>query len=437
MKKKLLFTLILILVLAGIYFFKRENPKTPIYCTDCNVVLVSFDTLRQDHVSSYKYGRNTTPNIDKFVQDSFKFNDAVSVSSWTIPSTMSILTGVYPKTHKVLNKETVFPSGEIVETNLKELSPNIKTVAEILKENNYKTAGFTGGSGVKSSFGFNQGFDTYYDEMDFAGFSTTVPKAIDWIKENKEDKFFLFLHGYDVHGQFVPEDGYDKRFVDFEYKGNLTGSKEEQEKLRDEGLIKGELFLTDEDVSFLTALYDEKIQRMDDEFEKFIAEYEKLELIDKTIFILTSDHGEEFYEHGQIDHGHSLYEELIRVPLFIKIPNTKGVEIANQVTNMDIVPTIADLLGISLSENSDSTSLIPAMQGVRFEQNIFPETDYRYAIFLRAVRTPKYQKYIFNPETKIGEYYDIKKDPLEKVNLLIQGSPSDINTLMNLLDEHF
>lgn len=420
-----------------------KDRKLKLDCYDCNVVFVSFDTLRADHTGFSGYGRNITPNIDEFAKRGFVFTDAVSVSSWTLPSSMSWFTGVYPSKHKVTNKFTILPGGREEITNLTKVSPGIKTLAEVFKENGYLTGGFTGGAGIHRQFGFDKGFDIYVDDRDFSGFEYTYPKAIEWIKTNKDSKLFIFLHGYNIHGQYTPSDGYDKRFVDFEYKGKLTGSKEEQKDLREEGLNRGEIFLTSDDVRFLEALYDEKIQRADKIFSQFVEEYESLGLLNKTVFILTSDHGEELYEHGQIDHGHSLYEELIRVPLIITIPGgNKASKINYQVRSIDIMPTILDILGLKsddmINNQLAGESLVPLFKGERKNYDAFSETDYRYAVFKKSIRTYDGWKLIKDLEKKTDEIYFLESDKSEKDNLLRKNTEKFryLNSSMNnLLDQ--
>ena len=283
-----IFIATLAVILVGFVFLgKNEKKSTFKPCPECNLVFVSFDTLRASNVSALGYKRKTTPTIDEFAQKGFNFTNAVSVTSWTLPATMSWFTGVYPSQHKVLNKFTINDLKEEKISNLGELSPDLRTLAQILGQDGFRTGAFTGGAGVNHQFGFNQGFEIYTDEKDFAGFEESVPRALAWIKDHQKEKFFVFLHGYDIHGQYVPKEGYDRRFVDFAYQGKLTGSKEEQKELRERGLTQGRLFLTQDDVRFLTALYDEKIQRADEKFSQFVEEYKKLGLLEKTIFILT------------------------------------------------------------------------------------------------------------------------------------------------------
>jgi len=430
-----IFIALILLILTVPLKWKKE----PITCANCNIVLVSFDTLRAENVGIYGYSRNTSPTIDEFGKRGFIFTNAISVTSWTLPSHMSWFTGVYPSQHKVLNKFVIKENGDEEITNLENVAPDMITLAEVLRENGYKTGGFTGGAGVHHQFGFDKGFEIYTDDKDFAGFEESTPKALEWIKEHKDEKLFVFLHGYDIHGQYVPEEGYDYRFIDFEYKGNLTGSKEEQKELREEGLVRGQIFLTKEDVKFLKALYDEKIQRADEQFALFIEEYARLGLMDKTIFILTSDHGEELYEHGRIDHGHSLYEELINVPLVITLPGaTKSKKIGSQVRSIDLMPTILDLVQArsnTVRDQIEGMSLRGFMESKGKNLDVFPETDYRYSTFQRAVRTSDSWKLILNLETDTKELYNLNNDPRERENIANKET-KQINSLEQKLQNH-
>lgn len=405
---------IFLIIIAFFYFFNKVTlRKEPVkICPDCNVVLVSLDTLRADKVG------DLTPNLETFSENSYVFENAVSVTSWTLPSMMSIFTSLYPSEHGVINKYSLDNIEQEEIMTLDKQFPGQKTLAQVFKENGYLTAAFTGGAGVESVYGFDKGFDIYSDDEDFAGFSKTIPEALSWIKQNKEDQFFVFLHGYDVHGQYVPEGGYDKRFVDFDYEGDLTGSKEEQKHLREVGHLEGSLYLEEEDVRFLTALYDEKVQRADNRLGEFLKEYESMGLMENTIFIITSDHGEELYEHGRIDHGHSLYDELIRVPLIIFIPNqtNKRILLPEQVRSIDIFPTVLELAAIDFEDKISGESLISLMQGDKIyrEDDVFLETDYRYIVFERGVRTSNTWKLIYDLKMQSYQLFNLKDDPLEQ-----------------------
>lgn len=418
------------------------SAELPLKYKDYNVVFVSFDALQAAHVHSLGYPKDVTPTIDALAEKGFSFTNNISTASWTVPASMTWFTGVYPSEHRLTNKFSVFNPPNNVLSNLKKLSPNIVTLAEILKQNGYATGGFTGNAGVNGFFGYAQGFDTYfYEKGKFGSMGVSAPKGLEWLKQNKDKKFFMFLHGYDIHGQGIPEGGFDYRFVDKGYDNKYTGSAMEQEALREEGLEKGSVALRDEDVKFWRAIYDEKIQRTDARFRKFLEEFEKLGLMDKTIFVLTSDHGTEFHEHKRFDHGFSLYDELIHVPLVIRLPGqTAGKVVKDQVSSIDVMPTILDLLDVKMPENAKGqlrgASLVAAMQGQKVAKDVYFETDYRLYTYKRGIQTVDGWKLIYTLENKGRELYNIKTDPAETRNL-IDKEPKRAYELEQRLFAHF
>lgn len=399
----------------------------PMKYKDYNVVFVSFDALQAAHVGALGYRDNVTPTIDAMAKQGFNFAKNISVASWTVPASMTWFTGVYPSEHRLTNKFSVFnPPNNNVLSNLKKLSPELVTLAEVLKQNGYATGGFTGNAGVSGGFGYSQGFDEYFFEKGkFGSMGVSIPKGLEWLQKNKDKKFFMFLHGYDMHGQNVPAEGFDYRFVEKGYDKKYTGSAAEQEALREEGLEKGAVALREADVRFWRAIYDEKIQRTDARFKKFLEEYEKMGLMDKTIFVLTSDHGTEFHEHKRFDHGFSLYDELIHVPLIIKLPKQKaGKLIKDQVSSIDVMPTILDLLDVKLPEKVKKQlrgeSLVPGLKGRDVAKDVFFETDYRQYTYKRGIQTKDGWKLIYTLENKNRELYNLNKDPGETRNLVDQ-----------------
>lgn len=420
----------------------NASSETKLRFKNHNIIFVSFDALQSGHVGCLGYGRDVTPVLDRFAAKSFSFAQTSSVSSWTVPASMTWFTGVYPSEHRMTNKFAVWNLDEQKLANLRELSPELLTLADILKANGYVTGGFTGNAGVSGGFGYEQGFDVYYyPKNTFGKMEGSIPRAIDWLKKNKDKKFFLFLHGYDVHGQSTPTDGFDFRFVDKDYDMKFTGTALEQEVLREEGLDQGQLTLRDGDVRFWRAIYDEKIQRTDARFGEFLNEIQKLDLIDKTLFVLTSDHGTEFYEHRRFDHGFTLYEELIHVPLFIRLPGQSvGKTISDRVSSIDVMPTILDLLGVELPPEAKyqlrGKSLAAALRGERIRRDVFAETNYREYTYKRSITTPDGWKLIFTLENETRELYDLNSDPGEQQNLA--RSRAELADQMQLtLFEHF
>ena len=409
---------------------------------DYNLVFVSFDALQAAHVGCLGYPRKVTPTIDSVAARGFSFRNAASVSSWTVPSSMTWFTGVYPSEHRMVNKYAVYNPPETKIADLRDLSPDLVTLADVLKQHGYVTGGFTGNAGVSGGFGYEQGFDTYYYvKGKFGRMDESIPRALEWLKTNKDRKFFLFLHGYDVHGQSTPPGGYDYRFVDKDYDQRYRGAELEQELLREEGLQKGALTMRDEDVRFWRAIYDEKIQRADAKFKRFLDEFTKLGLMDKTIFVLTSDHGTEFFEHRRIDHGFSLYQELVHVPMIIRLPNRRmGVTIDDRVSSIDLMPTMLDLLGIEPSEKARrqlrGQSLVPTMQGSTVKRDVFSETNYREYTYKRSITAPDGWKLIFTLEQPTRELYNLRDDPGETKDLSETNS-NKADELERRLFKHF
>ncbi|MGF1580621.1 MAG: sulfatase-like hydrolase/transferase [Gemmataceae bacterium] len=416
--------------------------QLPMKYKDCNLVFVSFDALQAGHVGFLGYPRNVTPTIDRIAEQSFAFQHAYSVASWTVPATFSWFTGVYPSEHRMVNKFAVYQPPVKKMAKLKNLAPNLVTLAEIMKQNGYTTAGFTGNAGVSGGFGYETGFDIYYyPKATFGRLDGSVPRAIRWIEQHKEKKFFLFLHGYDVHGQSAPAEWFDYRFVDAGYDKRYTGSPREQERLREEGLQKGKLTLRDQDVRFWRAIYDEKIHRADAHFQTFLTKMDQLGLTKKTLFVLTSDHGTEFYEHRRFDHGFTLYNELLHVPLFIKLPGqTPGRIIPDRVSSIDVLPTILDLLDVEIptvaQKQFHGKSLAPALRGNPVKRDVFSETDYREYTFKRSIITPTGWKLIYTLEDKTRELYNLATDPGEQNNL-VDTEPAEADRLEQKLFAHF
>jgi choline-sulfatase len=414
----------------------------PLKYKDHNLVFVSFDALQAAHVGALGYERDTTPALDAFAADSFLFARAHSVSSWTVPSSMTWFTGVYPSEHRMVNKFAVYNHLEQTPARLQDLAPELVTLAELLKQHGYATGGFTGNAGVSGGFGYEAGFDTYYDERGkFGSFDQSIPEALAWLREHRDEKFFLFLHGYDAHGQSTPEEGFDYRFVDKSYDGRYLGSEQEQETLREEGLEKGAISLREEDVHFWRAIYDEKIQRADKKFRHFLAEFDSLGLTGKTLFVLTSDHGTEFYEHRRFDHGFTLYQEQIHVPLVIRLPGQQGGRVVDdRVSSVDLMPTIVDLLDLQLPEEQlnqlRGESLTAAMLGRAPPRDVISETDYREFTFKRSIVSPDGWKLIVTLESSERELYQLDDDPEERTNLASER-PEIVDRLQVRLFAHF
>jgi len=429
MKIKLFLVSVVLLGIIGAIFMSKNSKLLPPVLAPKpkpNLILISFDGLQAKHLKSYGYELDTAPNLEALLNQSTTFTNTVSPASWTVPAHMSIFTSMFPSEHKVVNKFSDYDlaNKKGVIANLKKLSPTAVTLAEILKTAGYATGGFTGDAGVGPQFGFNQGFDTYFETETFGGLTGSAPKALEWLAQNKANPFFLFLHGYDVHGQHELVGGSKGTYVSPDYKGEYTGSKVEQGKLREEGLANGEIALSAEDVAFWRAIYDEKIGRADLEFKNFMDQAAAMGALDNTIVIVMSDHGTEFYEHKRFDHGFSLYGEVINTLFAIRTPGqTQGQKVNQLVSTLDLLPTVLGLLEIEnpVPNQIRGVDLTPALSGQDVAHNVFSETDYRLYTFKRSFQTPDGWKLILTLENGQKELYNLVLDPTEQTNLITKN----------------
>ncbi len=412
--------------------------RVPI-CQGCNVVLIAIDPFRADGLHVLGNQRTITPTLDRLARQGYLFTNAFAVSSWTLPSAMSLMTGTYPSQHKIINKELIGQTEQqgIVPARLADTNPGMETLASILKSHGYVTGGFAGGAALDPSYGFDRGFDRYVSDGDFEGLQTTQPKALDFIRSHVHDRLFIFLHGFDVHGQYIPPEGLTKKYIPPGYNGMLTGSKDEQKALREEGVKQQSIHLTPLDVGFLRGIYDEKVERVDAQIAEFLAAYKALHVKNKTVFIFTSDHGDEFYEHGRIDHGMTLFDEVIHVPLIIVVPGVSpGYRVTDQVRNIDIMPTILSLVGLVPSPEGkrqmEGVSIIPSMQGEHQRLDLFAETSYRYATFERAVRTWDGWKLIYDQNASTDHIFNLKRDPAELSDLIWKNNAKEQELMTKL-----
>jgi arylsulfatase A-like enzyme len=388
---------------------------------DLNVIWIDVDSLRFDRTGAG--GSALTPNIDALAKEAVVFTNTTSAASWTVPSTMAMFTARWPTRHGVINKLAPNPEGG--EPVFARLADDIPTLPESLVAAGWTAAAFTGGAGTQAKFGYGRGFSTYLDDKPFAGMDYSGPPAAEWLKANKDGHFFLFFHGYDVHGQH-PLVGMKERDAVPDYQGALDGTIEEQAKLREQGLSAivnpGDAadltkVLSAEDTRFLAAVYDAKVKEADARVGQFLATVKEQGLFDKSIVILLADHGEEFMEHGYIDHGATICEHQVHVPMMIRFPGGEGARVVSDpVRSIDVLPTVLDALGVKPPEGIDGRSLIPLIRGEDLELPVFTESDYRLFVHLRATRVGD-QKLILDLGDGQKTLYDVAKDPGEANDL--------------------
>jgi hypothetical protein len=338
MKKTVPFILLTaLLIIVSIYFWWTSSTKQAI---PRGIILISLDTLRADHLGIYGYHRNTSPNIDAFAMENIVFENTVVQSPWTLPSHMSIMTSLYPSFHGVLSSANVLADEHV-------------TLAELLRENGYQTAAFVDGGFMRGAWGFHQGFDIYDDRE--AGIKHIIFKAQKWLDENKSKPFFLFLHCYDIHSPYNPPSPYNSIFHDFIYTGRTVPSNNTLV-----AALQDELELTEEDLHHFIALYDGGIRYTDEKIGKFLSYLSNNGLEDHSLIIITSDHGEEFKEHGSVLHNQLYYRPNLHVPLIMHIPGypKKGIRVKQLTRSIDLLPTILDIARLSPLPAAQGKSLL-------------------------------------------------------------------------------
>lgn len=429
---------------------------------DLNVVLISIDTLRADHLRSYGYDRNTSPNIDGLAEESILFESTDSCSPWTTPSHISLMTSLYPSVHKVYR----YP-------NPGALDANAVTLAEILRSQGFATGGFTEGGYAQGKTGLDHGFETFpgwpedrgtyiSHELAASRLEENTRRALEWLEQNHDGKFFLFFHTYEPHYPYRPPPEYLRRFrPDYSEQEESRRLQSVLSKLNegreptdeDRGLVYrhhlqgdlGTLPVDDvrrlrstlkefswsewvrsshfqEDLDYVIDLYDAEILYADAAVGRIVDSLRSLDILERTLIVVTSDHGEGLMDHGWLTHGENLYQELLHVPLILHRPGNTGAgsSVAAPSRLIDVMPTVLDALGLPSPRQAQGTSLLAGM--VRARDG--PELDsLGGALNLRdremgqkSLRRGKW-KYIRREEDGREELYDLVADPGEKRDL--------------------
>jgi len=376
MKKKPLFIVLSIFLVATFFLCY----KGVFFRKDFNVLLISMDTTRADRLGCYGYDKNTTPNIDSFAKEAVLFKSVVAPIPFTFPSHLSMMTGTIPPYHGVHDND----GRTIKDSHL--------TLAEVLKDNGYKTAAIIASFALNVQFGLDQGFDSYSDFKDHSEgkvnfingrrASDTARLTNKWLQENKDDKFFLFTHYYDPHYPYNPPEGFIEPFKDSPYDGEIAS--------------------------------------VDHAIGQVIEKLKELGLYDNTMIIITSDHGEMLGQHEEGGHGYYIYEGAVKVPLIVKVPGSKkSRRIDETVGLIDIFPTVCSYLGIDVPDFIQGVDL-----SLYFKGQSISEHRYQYTESLTATKfggnsllgvVGDQYKYI---QTTRSELYNFVKDPGEQNNLI-------------------
>ncbi len=388
-----------------------------------DLLLISLDTLRSDRLSSYGHHRYTSPYMDKLAGKGVRFERVFSQSPRTLPSHMTIFTGLYPSSHGAhYNK---------AHTSSYPLSRENGTLPRWLKSGGYRTAAWTGGGQMSAEHGFGRGFEIYKDN--YLRFISTKKLIFPykWFNEKDESPCFLFIHTYQMHSPYSVPGNYAKLF-DPGYEGPIISElsalfrEMSRKKINmhrafwgkgyeqhgEDHKINPEVF-SSRDIRHLKALYDANIRYTDDVLRVFISQLIREGLMDNTVLIITSDHGEEFMEHGDFLHS-KLYVETLRVPLIIFYPRKlpAGKVVKSRVRLIDIAPTLLELAGISKPAQVGGVSLLKTIYKDNDSRPAFSEEPWHHDTYHKSLRCENYVLYDKGEEG--GELYNTAKDPYEQ-----------------------
>lgn len=316
-----------------------------------SVILISIDTLRADRLGCYGCPAPTSPVIDRFREQSVLFEWAIAQAPSTLPSHATMLTSLLPEHHGAFFSRRT------------PLSPSLPTLATELKAAGYRTAAFTGGGQIAPEFGLDRGFEIYGVNKGGADFEAAVEAGLEWLARDRRRPSFLFLHSYEVHHPYEPDPKLLAIFDDG-YDGLLPPhvSKDDLERIN-----RGEIAIDRRDLDHIVAAYDAEIRSVDEAFAALLDGLEELGLSNDALVVFTSDHGEEFGEHGIVGwHSHTLFDELLRVPLLIRFADGRnaGLTVTNQVRLLDLAPTILAAVGLSVPSSFDGVDLARVINGL-------------------------------------------------------------------------
>ena len=392
---------------------------TPTVTSDARAPVVAVylvDTLRADHTSVYGYARDTTPELARFAARSIVFETAVAPSSWTRPSVASLLTSLLPGRHGAVHLRDPLPA-------------QATTLAERLHQRGYATAAFVANSVIyEKGSGFDRGFDVFKGIRDREGRPSTralaedvVSESLAWLRAVRGRPAFVYVHTMDPHIPYVPPAPFDALF---DPKPTPESPGHDPREQADPAAHRD---------SFV-ARYDGEIAYGDREFGRFVRGLEEDGLLERSVVAFLADHGEEFLEHGHFGHGTSLYDELVRIPLVLRLPGGRhsGRRIAGQVQEIDVAPTILEALGLASDPAHQGLPLQRAIEGHAPERPAALEISHR-GVVAHGLRTDR-EKYVrrFSPESA-ESLFDLVKDPRETQDAAA-ARPDRLRTLRALVE---
>jgi arylsulfatase A-like enzyme len=415
------------LCLAALVACRPARPPSP----GPNAILISIDTLRADHLGCYGYARLTSLHLDRFAAGGAIFERAVAESPWTMPSHASLLTGLAPSRHGMLD-------------DMSRLSDAIPTLAERVRSAGVQTAAFVNTPYLEASTGLMRGFESarHFDIWDDREQRVLSGEAMndafaDWLDEHGDRPFFVFFHTYDLHSDYLPAARYRAELVR-PYDGRFDGRSQTLT-----GIVLGRLHPKPADVDHIRDLYDAALRQLDDDLGALFADLERRGLLGDTLVIVTSDHGEEFFDHGNVGHGRSLYQEMVHVPLIVRGPGVAaGLRIDAPVQLVDVAPTLLDWFGAQPLAAAEGRDLAPLWTKAASNPDAAPRVTCSEVGPRKAVRDFKSHlvgvvegdlKLVHDLATGRSLLFDLRTDPEELHNLATDRS-DDVARLRRHVD---
>jgi arylsulfatase A-like enzyme len=439
------------------------------------ILLLSLDTLRADHLGTYGYERSTSPVLDKLAREGVVFEDASSPTPWTLPAHASLLTGLYPLSHGVTSMYAGLPR-------------RISTLTDLLAKQGYDTAAVVNSEWLqKDTHRLTKNFDKYLfvqpTTARIAPSTWVTDQAIEWLQGMGNERLFLFVHYYDIHSDYASLPEFEKLFVT-PYEGQAKGTAWQLQRaglseLHLEICSRGpdqpsdkydpaalcnfggspenyvidhttkKVHFDERDFEHLSELYDAGVRQLDTELSRLFEFLDEAGILENTLIVAVSDHGESLGEHGEVDHYLTVYQEVLRVPLIIRGPGIpKNTRVSTPVSLVDLVPTIARIALAPLPDSIDGIDLSPLWKGGStgdFDRRLiygegaggvnwslaapglYPEH--------RSIRRASH-KLVYSSDGERYKLFDLAKDPGEQHDISAQ-EPEVFATLKREMEQRY
>ena len=403
-------TIFLMLGLLATFSYASETKSPITKKTHPSLLLITIDTLRADRLPFYGYKRNTAPFLGKLAEHGIVFTNAYSTSSWTVPAVTSMVTGVYPSSHGI-TRGSIKKAHVYRQERIPRKLPNLP---EQLQALGYRTYAITANTHLMKDLGFGRGFDRY----DCIGFCTAekVNRVfLEWKQEieSQNSPVFVWLHYFDPHIPYIGRQPWLNQYQSDETEGECTtiSSVSRPVKLGRVLQKKGPRILT-----LIQSHYDSEINYCDEHIKKLFQEFPSLE---QYAVVFTADHGEEFMEHGKLGHGRNLYNNTVRIPLFVRIPGKTSTTTSKDVVSLiDVAPTLLAIAGGKAPPSWQGRALINQKGRVSpmKERYVLAQLNNGIVSPMKALIGSNW-KLIINDKTQDKELYDLMNDHTERTNI--------------------